>query len=151
MHVTPKILHTMQNRLDKRSHACRIPTHVEHVMSLCESRLALSFLWRCHWTTACWTCTAVSKVRLTPSLPTQLSVKMEVTGTEHRRAQTPVRAGPVLLAKAFQKEILTGAVSFQIKNRKDVTKFWNGPFSVSHLVEHCNSHDKVTKCKSLHS
>lgn len=47
---------------------------------------------------------------LTPSLPTKLSVKMEVTGTEHRRAQMPVRAGPVLLAKAFQKETLTRAV-----------------------------------------
>lgn len=47
---------------------------------------------------------------LTPSLPTKLSVKMEVTGTEHRRAQTPVRAGPVLLAKTFQEETFTRAV-----------------------------------------
>ncbi len=113
-----------QDRLDKRSRARRRTTHGEDLMFVCKSRLTF--------------CVFPLKVSLnnslldvygddqgmtsphgglTPSLPTKLSVKMEVTGTEHRRAQTPVQAGPVLLAKAFQKH-LQEQFSFTLKRNQ---------------------------------
>jgi len=61
MHVTPKILRLILNWLD---HMHPESLQHKHAMSLCESRLALCFFWRCHWTTACWRCTAVTKVSL---------------------------------------------------------------------------------------
>lgn len=112
MHVTKhqKVLHVEQHRLDKRLRTHRRTTHGTDSMSVCKSRLTFSlFLLKVSLNNSMLEVYGGDQGMtaphggLTPSLPTKLSVKMEVTGTEHRRAQTPVRAGPVLLANISER------------------------------------------------